>query len=320
VFAMVLLLSLVTVGGVFSFGGGTPGEFCAAVEATTGRPSALLIATDAKLSRHRAEFRSLGDVAASITSAYSFERTGPATFGFGYKDWPQYLILRAESDELSLLNRFPVLDPRNVQIDDEAISVNTGPAGAVTVRLSEQLKLSRPVKSHWLYEDALLALVAKKDDEVSVMAAVASALGADLVLGHSYEFRFNPVTFRKRAIRRMQYQALAASDDFVRRRYELVEATLRALTDRQIVELYSDPTNFLQLDIDPRSEMGKAAAAKVQAFIDRGKGGGHESVAQAAQYVQAHADFTKPMTLRIDASCRALVRVPEKEPNKFINI
>lgn len=163
-------------------------------------------------------------------------------------------------------------------VDLPASSVQNGTITFVTEK-SDALQvqklngpLSKPVKSHWIYQEIPIYVQVKDMPELDLMKWSAKALGARLIAtANEYNFELDPIEVRKRAIAAIVANArptVGRKEDIaiVQDRQNFRIACLNALTPAQLTEALATPDASTRIELSPRGTLTNLALNQVRAL------------------------------------------------------
>lgn len=182
--------------------------------------------------------------------------------------------------------------------------------------------LSKPVRTHWIYNEAPVFLNVKDVAEFDLMKLVAKAVGARLVSNQKeYFFDLDPVEIKKRAVATLQAEATSSTAS--RRNNADTQAPARnfrisvinALSPAQLSAALAETGSTAKFDLDSRSPLTRLAVQRVQQIDaerqnrpQNGPGGGQPAI-------MSRIDNSRMATLSVDSRFGVRMEIPILDQN-----
>jgi hypothetical protein len=243
----------------FSFDGGEAIRLASAASIATDLPVVLYMGDDETKPKANFEIKSLDDFGSFFTAHTGLLQAEDSGLAFHSPGYSLDLIMRNHSDFGKSWQRknegfFLAADGK----------ISTGLSGASTdLGQLEQVKFSKPVKTHWFLKSARIATRAIRTDEKVFLGMVSKAVGGKLVeTTGNYSIELDPDQVRQRGSFTYQAFAQKSQDNFSIADSLFSSEALASLTDEQIYKLYEKPESQLILTVKNRSRLFNLALAK----------------------------------------------------------
>jgi len=124
--------------------------------------------------------------------------------------------------------------------------------------------LSKPVKMHWIYDEAILCVHVQDMPELDFLKFAAKSIGSVLVsTAKEYTFALDPIEIRKRAIATMQKYNPTDGNAVAQKSLQFRIACLNGLTNAQITEALKSDGAEVRVDLGQRSPLASLALQRI---------------------------------------------------------
>jgi len=219
----------------FTFPGGSAAELAKLVGEAVSRPVVVMESDTPKLRKAAFPLDTPSDATSAMASYFSLIATPGEALGFGPREWPAFL-LRPAADS-----------PRRAagsvtwkgEGENRVVTIETPKDGAFSLAAFSRIDPSRPLQAPWYLAEVPLAVYAKDAPYADVLAAVASAVGAELVPeGAGYRLKAIPHMFHQRLNKGWTLLARNAPTGTLRTQAALAANIVAGMSDDKLMELY----------------------------------------------------------------------------------
>lgn len=265
--------------GTFSFAGGSPNEFVAALAEATGKSVVLLadarqvmqptpdggrmVAEPAPVRKGEARWESKDDLLGAITREWDL---GGAYAGdvlaLWPKGWPDGVVhhFHAATYRSAFDRTRPSVEPDAHQ----RVTFHTVGKQALLVADARYLPGGNRLEVHWFHAWSYLAVSANEARSDDLLTAIAAACGARLERSdRSTSLQFDPAEFRRRYVAKVTQQRAGAQNDYERASADFVIEAMRTFTDSDLVEAFAREDGAVVREIPRDSALMTAFRARL---------------------------------------------------------
>jgi hypothetical protein len=182
--------------------------------------------------------------------------------------------VKAKQDaRAGLLPKPPELTEMPLSLSGVGLSADAVKDGKVTFKTEKSQRLdlpalsgafSKPLKMHWIYNDAILCVRVQDMPELDFLKFVAKATGSILVsTAKDYTLALDPIEIRKRAIATMQKTTPTQGNAIAEKSLQFRIACLNGLTGAQLGEALKSDGAEVRVDLGQRSPLASLALQRI---------------------------------------------------------
>lgn len=219
-----------------------------------------------------------------------------SSWGFSGITYPKDFFVKQWSN--FYVDGFKTEKPVNLDERPGFFSLRTSPGSVYTLEDIALLKLKKPLRRHWFFDNARLAADIQGASEPEMLRALASALGAKFTESkESYLLDFDPRVLRGR-LRFFASEATSASEraDAVYL-YQIVSS----LSDKQLSSLYSSPSGRIEFRVPWLGPVHRAALERFRVTYEEPETPLSESRMTTYRYLIENIDFSMPISAELRA-------------------
>lgn len=180
---------------------------------------------------------------------------------------------RRDSRTAGLLPQPPSIKEMPLTLAPVGLSATAVKDGKITFKTEQAQRLeltslngalSKPLKMHWIYDDAILCVHVQAMPELDFLKFAAKAMGSILVsTAKDYTFALDPVEIRKRAIATMQKYNPTEGNAVAQKSMQFRIACLNGLNNAQIAEALKSDGAEVRVDLGQRSPLASLALQRI---------------------------------------------------------